>query len=97
MNSYSCSAEYSWLATKWEILRGSLPGSISWLREGIGEVALDRENIAAITRQKEVSLYFSTFAYKLSLSDISRLFRGDLLWAGLCRPGAILTLTVVRF
>ena len=58
MNSNSCSAEYSWLATKWEILRGSWPGSIYWLSEGIGEVALDRENIAAITRQKEVYLYF---------------------------------------
>jgi hypothetical protein len=34
------------------------PGAISWVSEGIGEVALDRENNAAITRQKEVYLYF---------------------------------------
>jgi hypothetical protein len=34
------------------------PGALSWVSEGIGEVALDRENIAAITRQKEVYLYF---------------------------------------
>ncbi len=50
------------------------PGSISWLNEGIGEAALDRENIAAITRRKEVYLYFFTFAHNKSRSDISRLF-----------------------
>ena len=46
------------MATNWETPRGIWPGSISWLSEGIGEVALDRENIAAITRRKEVYLYF---------------------------------------
>ncbi len=47
------------LATKWETPRGILPGSISCLSEGIGEVALDRENIAAIARPKEAYRRFA--------------------------------------
>jgi hypothetical protein len=76
MKSNSCSGEYSWLATKWETPRGIWPCSISWLSEGIGKVALDHENIAAITRRKEVYLYFSTFAYNRSrnLSIVPRRF-----------------------
>ncbi len=59
-------------------------------------ITLEAESVLrrrCIMRRKEVYLYFFTFFYNQSRGDISRLFRGDLPWAGLCRPGAIPTLT----